>query len=98
MLIASRPEEHCWLIAMGGTSPLHLSPESKTHLVILSRKDHKLELVVIPAWLEAFSRPLFPGRLLLGFPGKHNSGIYRLLDARDSWNYHAVPIPPDSVY
>ncbi|KRS15482.1 hypothetical protein [Roseovarius indicus] len=36
-----------------------------------------------------------PGRLLVGFPGKHSAGVYRLLDARDGWNYHAVPIPAD---
>lgn len=38
-----------------------------------------------------------PGRLLVAFPGKHSGGIYRLLDARDGWNYHAIPIPPDSA-
>lgn len=38
-----------------------------------------------------------PGRLLVGFPGKHSGGVYRLLDARDGWNYHAVPIPPDDA-
>lgn len=38
-----------------------------------------------------------PGRLLVVFPGRHASGIYRLLDARDGWNYHAVPIPPDPM-
>lgn len=38
-----------------------------------------------------------PGRLLVGFPGKHSGGVYRLLDARDGWNYHAVPIPPESA-
>lgn len=38
-----------------------------------------------------------PGRLLLGFPGKHSVGVYRLLDARDGWNYHAIPIPSDSA-
>jgi hypothetical protein len=38
-----------------------------------------------------------PGRLLVGFPGKHSGGVYRLLDARDGWNYHAIPIPPDST-
>lgn len=38
-----------------------------------------------------------PGRLLIGFPGKHSGGVYRLLDARDGWNYHAIPIPPDST-
>lgn len=36
-----------------------------------------------------------PGRLLVGFPGKHSAGVYRLLDARDGWNYHAVPLPND---
>jgi hypothetical protein len=33
------------------------------------------------------------GRLLVTFPGVHQGGIYRLLDARDGWNYLAVPIP-----
>lgn len=34
------------------------------------------------------------GRLLLFFPGRHDNGVYRLLDARDGWNYRATPIPP----
>jgi hypothetical protein len=34
-----------------------------------------------------------PGRLLLFFPGRHQAGIYRLLDAREGWNYRATPIP-----
>jgi len=38
-----------------------------------------------------------PGRMLIGFPGKHSGGVYRLLDARDGWNYHAVPIPPENA-
>lgn len=33
------------------------------------------------------------GRLLVLFPGRHNEGAYRLLDARDGWSYRAVPIP-----
>ncbi len=32
------------------------------------------------------------GRLLVFFPGHYEKGIYRLLDARDGWNYLAVPI------
>ena len=32
------------------------------------------------------------GRLLAFFPGQQNSSNWRLLDARDGWNYHAVPI------
>ena len=32
------------------------------------------------------------GRLLLFFPGEFEDSNYRLLDARDGWNYLAVPI------
>jgi hypothetical protein len=39
-----------------------------------------------------------PGRLLLGFPGTHRAGVYRLLDARDGWNYHATPIPSENAF
>lgn len=38
------------------------------------------------------------GRLLLFFPGSLEGSNYRLLDARDGWNYLAIPItvPPGS--
>ena len=32
------------------------------------------------------------GRLLILFPGSLEHGNYRLLDARDGWNYLAIPI------
>ncbi len=32
------------------------------------------------------------GRLLVFFPGVYERNNYRLLDARDGWNYHAIPI------
>jgi len=32
------------------------------------------------------------GRLLVLFPGQYENGNYRLLDARDGWNYLATPI------
>ncbi len=32
------------------------------------------------------------GRLLVFFPGEHEGNSYRLLDARDGWNYLAIPI------
>ncbi len=32
------------------------------------------------------------GRLVIFFPGQFESNNYRLLDARDGWNYLAVPI------
>jgi len=37
------------------------------------------------------------GRLLVAFPGVHRDGIYRLLDARDGFNYLAVPIPSENM-
>ena len=40
--------------------------------------------------------PKVTGRLLVAFPGRYETGRYRLLDARDSWNYHATPIPSTS--
>jgi hypothetical protein len=39
-----------------------------------------------------------PGRLLLLFPGQHRAGVYKLLDARQGSNYHAVPIPASDAY
>lgn len=41
--------------------------------------------------MEAIERSI-PGRLLVFFPGEYADSNYRLLDARDGWNYHAVPI------
>jgi Domain of unknown function (DUF1788) len=35
------------------------------------------------------------GRLLVFFPGEHEGNSYRLLDARDGWNYLATPITGD---
>jgi hypothetical protein len=37
------------------------------------------------------------GRLLVFFPGVYEQDNYRLLDARDGWNYHAVPITPSEA-
>jgi len=33
-----------------------------------------------------------PGRLLVFFPGHYEAGNYRLFNARDGWNYLAIPI------
>lgn len=35
-----------------------------------------------------------PGRMLVFFPGDYTSTHYRFLDARDGWNYLAVPLVP----
>lgn len=36
--------------------------------------------------------PHIRGRLVVFFPGEYESNNYRLLDARDGWNYLAIPI------
>jgi hypothetical protein len=36
--------------------------------------------------------PAIRGRLLVFFPGRRDGSSYRLLDARDGWDYLAVPI------
>jgi hypothetical protein len=48
-------------------------------------------LVRASALLERVA-PQIKGRLLVFFPGEHHGSNYRLLDARDGWNYLAVPI------
>lgn len=40
--------------------------------------------------------PMTRGRLLVFFPGEHQDNNYRLLDARDGWNYLAVPLQADT--
>jgi hypothetical protein len=42
--------------------------------------------------LVAKVEPAIRGRLLVFFPGEHENNTYRFLDARDGWNYLAVPI------
>lgn len=64
---------------------------------------HKDEVVAVlgVAALFGFARvsdlvhavqPRVRGRLLVFFPGEYENNSYRLLDARDGWNYLAVPI------
>ena len=38
----------------------------------------------------------FPGVLLVLFPGERDANTYRFLEARDGWDYLAVPILPES--
>jgi hypothetical protein len=37
------------------------------------------------------------GRLLVFFPGQHEQNTYRLLDARDGWDYLATPITTEGA-
>jgi hypothetical protein len=47
--------------------------------------------VKVSALLNAVSDAV-AGRLIVFFPGEHEGNSYRLLDARDGWNYLAIPI------
>ncbi len=49
--------------------------------------------VKVSALLNAVNEAV-SGRLLVFFPGEHEGNSYRLLDARDGWNYLATPITP----
>ena len=52
--------------------------------------------LVRAAELVATVVPHITGRMLVFFPGQHDGSIWRLLNARDGWNYHAVPISGSS--
>jgi hypothetical protein len=47
--------------------------------------------VKVSALLNAVNQSI-AGRLVVFFPGEHDGNSYRLLDARDGWNYLAIPI------
>ena len=49
------------------------------------------DAVKVSALLNAVNDAI-AGRLLVFFPGEHEGNSYRLLDARDGWNYLAIPI------
>jgi hypothetical protein len=52
------------------------------------------DAVKVSALLNAVNEAI-TGRLLVFFPGEHEGNSYRLLDARDGWNYLATPITPN---
>jgi hypothetical protein len=52
------------------------------------------DAVKVSALLNAVNDTI-AGRLLVFFPGEHEGNSYRLLDARDGWNYLAIPITPN---
>lgn len=81
----------------------HLVEEVRSALVEFAEPDGVVALlgagtlfglgdaVKVSALLNAVN-DLIAGRLLVFFPGDHEGNSYRLLDARDGWNYLAIPI------
>lgn len=54
------------------------------------------DAVKVSALLNAVNDAIV-GRLLVFFPGEHEGNSYRLLDARDGWNYLAIPLTPNGA-
>ncbi len=71
----------------------HLGTLSDNDILALSGTGALFGLLRISTLIERVA-PSIHGRLLLLFPGRHDAGSYRLLDARDGWTYRATPIPP----
>jgi hypothetical protein len=69
-----------------------LSVCGPTDLLAIAGAGSLLGLSRVSSLIEKVA-PQIPGRLLLLFPGRYDAGVYRLLDARDGWNYRATPVP-----
>ena len=66
---------------------------SDTDILAVSGAGALFGLIRVSALAESVADDI-KGRLLLLYPGRHEGGSYRLLDARDGWSYRATPIPP----
>ena len=70
---------------------LRLPDADENSVVALSRVGSLFGLVRTSEVIERVA-PAIRGRLLVFFPGRYEKAQYRLFDARDGWNYLAVPI------
>lgn len=66
-------------------------PDSETTVVALKGVASLFGLIKVSEIVHPLAESV-PGRLLVFFPGVHENNNYRLLDARDGWNYLAIPI------
>ncbi len=70
---------------------LDASPEDTGSVFALTGLASLFGLMRASRLVEAVA-PHVKGRLLVFFPGQRDGANYRLLDARDGWNYLAIPI------
>ena len=84
-------EDFAAIVAAQVTAALS-APDADAHTVVaLSGVATLFGLVRASDIIERVTSSL-RGRLLVFFPGRYEHSRYRLLDARDGWNYLAVPI------
>ncbi len=74
----------------------HTAPEGVVALLGAGTLFGLGDSVKVSALLNAVNDAV-AGRLLVLFPGEHEGSSYRLLDARDGWNYLAIPITPNGA-
>ena len=77
---------------VGETVRRELATTGPSDLLALAGAGALFGLMRISTLIEGVA-PVIPGRLLVFFPGRYDRNSYRLLDARDGWNYRATPIP-----
>ncbi len=95
--LAGQPDELAGLLPdfekhVVSTVRAHLQALSDQDILVLSGAGSLFGLMRVSK-LTVQVAPDIKGRLLLLFPGRHDNGSYRLLDARDGWSYRALPIP-----
>ena len=83
------PDFEAYVIA---TVREHLRAQGPRDILVLSGAGALFGLMRVSSLTEKVA-PDVNGRLLLLFPGRHERGAYRLLDAQDGWTYRATPIP-----
>jgi hypothetical protein len=68
-----------------------LQDADENTVVALSGIGTLFGFVFVSDLIEAIEQHI-QGRLAVFFPGRHERNTYRLLDARDGWDYLALPI------
>lgn len=68
-----------------------LDGSSSSEIVVLTGAGSLFGLIRVSQLIEAVHGDIV-GRLAVFFPGTRNGNMYRLLDARDGWNYLALPV------
>ena len=80
-----------FLEELTGTLKSWMQAEDENTVVVLAGISSLFGIARVSKLVEE-TAPHVRGRLLVFFPGHRHESNYRLLDARDGWNYLAIPI------